>query len=186
MLMLMLVLWLQAVTPGVTHGAAYHRPSDGNFYGKRRLKFSHLSPYLHVQCVQIRPSYEFSHWKRKKDPTWVLRLKVKLWNRGWVSIWWQQKVGLPSTMQLRVGTMHNIWNVTSHNIGRTLDTLHTLDTLCTVCTVCTLVTLCTHWRKFHWKLSTACFTLFTAQCKVSEVTKAEAHSLTIGAGAQHQ
>ena len=29
---LMLMLWLQAVIPGVTHVGAYHRPSEGNFY----------------------------------------------------------------------------------------------------------------------------------------------------------
>ena len=31
MLMLMLDLWLQAETPGVTHFGAYHRPPDGHF-----------------------------------------------------------------------------------------------------------------------------------------------------------
>ena len=31
MLMLMLDLWLQAQTPGVTHFRAYHRPPEGNF-----------------------------------------------------------------------------------------------------------------------------------------------------------
>ena len=31
MLMLMLDLWLQAETPGVTHFGAYHRPPDGDF-----------------------------------------------------------------------------------------------------------------------------------------------------------
>ena len=31
MLMLMLYLWLQAETPGVTHFGAYHRPPDGHF-----------------------------------------------------------------------------------------------------------------------------------------------------------
>ena len=31
MLMLMLDLWLQAQTPGVTHFRAYHRPPDGHF-----------------------------------------------------------------------------------------------------------------------------------------------------------
>ena len=30
--MLMLDLWLQAETPGVTHFGAYHRPPDGHFY----------------------------------------------------------------------------------------------------------------------------------------------------------
>ena len=32
MLMLMLDLWLQAETPGVTHFGAYHRPPDGHFF----------------------------------------------------------------------------------------------------------------------------------------------------------
>jgi len=31
MLMLMLDLWPQAETPGVTHFGAYHRPPDGHF-----------------------------------------------------------------------------------------------------------------------------------------------------------
>ena len=45
-----------------------------------------------------------------------------------------------------VGTMHNIWNVTSHNIGRGAPSPPPLN---------------------------SCFTLFTEQGKVSEVTKAQ-------------
>ena len=68
-----------------------------------------------------------------------------------------------------VGTMHNIWNVTSHNIGRTLCALHKGP----------LKTGLRMVHTFHCSVQTV-FTLFTAQCKVSKVTKAEANSLTIG------
>ena len=37
MMMMMMMMRSQAVTPGVTHGAAYHRPLDGYFYHIHKL-----------------------------------------------------------------------------------------------------------------------------------------------------
>ena len=51
MLMLMLDLWLQAQTPGVTHFRAYHRPPEGNFcQGKTDQNHSQTTHVLPHHC----------------------------------------------------------------------------------------------------------------------------------------
>ena len=94
--------------------------------------------------------------KRKKKPTstilWALR--VKLWNRFWVSIWSLGNRRLAGSLS----TMHNIWNVTSHNIGRTVHT------------PCT---------KVHWKL------VHTFHCSVQSVKSDKGRSPLTYHWAQH-
>ena len=47
--MLMLDLWLQAETPGVTHFGAYHRPPDGHFIRFQGLYL--LAPYKRIMYI---------------------------------------------------------------------------------------------------------------------------------------
>ena len=48
MLMLMLMLWPLAVTPGVTHFGAYHRPPDGHFYQLVEIKYYLISLFQKI------------------------------------------------------------------------------------------------------------------------------------------
>ena len=55
MLMLMLYLWLQAETPGVTHFGAYHRPPDGHFFLSKisEVYFCKAKQGLHWRLASI-------------------------------------------------------------------------------------------------------------------------------------
>ena len=63
--MLMLDLWLQPETPGVTHFGAYHRPPDGHFFTYACVDRSTLllkdkvlknfKEFVEVPCLQFRP-----------------------------------------------------------------------------------------------------------------------------------
>ena len=48
--MLMLDLWLQVETPGVTHFGAYHRPPDGHFFILNEQACQVLVPGIFAQC----------------------------------------------------------------------------------------------------------------------------------------
>ena len=51
---LMLDLWPQAETPGVTHFGAYHRPPDGHFYLFHRYSFiGECQPLLLLFCADL-------------------------------------------------------------------------------------------------------------------------------------
>ena len=66
MLMLMLDLWLQAETPGVSHFGAYHRPPDGHFLS------------VCTSSLQYFQSWTFKSSKNHVCPTY--RWKAE---RGW-------------------------------------------------------------------------------------------------------
>ena len=59
MLMLMLDLWLQAETPGVTHFGAYHRPPDGHFCQGKNWPRGHFQEAILKQPISF-PTIAFT------------------------------------------------------------------------------------------------------------------------------